>query len=153
MTKEKHPHRTFMAMEIDHLRDVLEIEAEAFKNHWRAQTFFEELANERAHLYVLKEGLRVIGYGGFWLGFEEEAHITTLAVAADYRGRGAGEFLLERLLGAMKDFKVKKATLEVRASNQAAINLYQKFGFVSAGKRKSYYPDGEDALILWLREL
>ncbi|MFM6357835.1 MAG: ribosomal-protein-alanine N-acetyltransferase RimI, partial [Planktothrix sp.] len=50
--------------------------------------------------------------------------------------------------------KLERATLEVKASNQRAINLYQKFGFKEAGRRKGYYPDtGEDALILWRGDL
>lgn len=153
MTESSRASWVFRPMEIDHLLQVMEIENEAFQNHWKSQTFFEEMANDRAHLYVALAGNKVVGYGGFWLGFEEEAHITTLAVVKEFRRQGVGEFLLERLLEAMKDFKAKKATLEVRVSNQVAINLYQKFGFVSAGKRKNYYPDGEDALILWLKEL
>jgi ribosomal-protein-alanine N-acetyltransferase len=80
----------------------------------------------------------------------EEAHITLLAVDPDYQQQGLGQALLYSLLKAAHERGLERATLEVRASNQAAIALYEKFGFQTAGRRKRYYPEtGEDALVLW----
>lgn len=80
----------------------------------------------------------------------EEAHITLLAVDLDYQRQGLGQVLLYCLLKAAHDRGLERATLEVGVSNQAAIALYEKFGFQIAGRRKRYYAKtGEDALVLW----
>ena len=79
----------------------------------------------------------------------EEAHITTLAIEPAYQGKKLGSLLLAHLLQAGCARGLTRATLEVRASNQKALNLYQAFGFKTAGVRKRYYADREDACILW----
>ena len=71
-----------------------------------------------------------------------------------YRGQGLGQALLYALLLLAQRRGLEWATLEVRASNQTAIALYQKFGFEQVGERRGYYPDtGEAALILWRKGL
>ncbi|MBF2025908.1 MAG: ribosomal protein S18-alanine N-acetyltransferase [Oscillatoriales cyanobacterium C42_A2020_001] len=80
----------------------------------------------------------------------EEAHITLMAVHPAYQRQGLGQAMLYALLMAAYKRRLERATLEVRASNQAAIALYEKFGFKTAGRRKRYYQDtGEDALVMW----
>ena len=91
----------------------------------------------------------LIGLGCYW-SILEEAHITILAVHPDYQHQGLGQLLLYALLRDAKRRRLEWATLEVKPSNQAALSLYQKFGFIEAGRRRRYYKDtGEDALILW----
>jgi ribosomal-protein-alanine N-acetyltransferase len=91
----------------------------------------------------------LVGYGGLWLTIDE-AHITTLAVTPSHRERSVGELLLNGLLDQALDMNASHLTLEVRASNMAAQNLYLKYGFQPAGRRVRYYTDnGEDALIMW----
>lgn len=95
----------------------------------------------------------VVGLGCSW-AILEEAHITILAVHPNYQSQGLGQALLFALLVSAWERKLERATLEVRVSNQAAIKLYEKFGFQEAGRRKRYYQDtGEDALILWRSRL
>jgi len=91
----------------------------------------------------------IVGYGGVWLSVDE-GHITTIAVAPDYRGRGIGELLLNGLIDQAIDMHADVLTLEVRVSNVVAQQLYLKYGFRPAGTRPRYYTDnGEDALIMW----
>lgn len=91
----------------------------------------------------------LLGLGCYW-SILQEAHITIIAVHPDYRRQGLGQFLLHSLLKDSIKRNLEMATLEVKPSNQAAISLYQKFGFKIAGRRRHYYQDtGEDALILW----
>jgi ribosomal-protein-alanine N-acetyltransferase len=91
----------------------------------------------------------LLGLGCLW-AIADEAHITLLLVHPDYRRQGLGQMLLIELMSSAWRRELKWATLEVRVSNQAAIALYQQFGFETAGQRKRYYQDnGEDALILW----
>jgi len=95
----------------------------------------------------------IIGYGCLW-SILEEAHITILLVHPRYQGQGLGQLLLLNLLEDALKRGLERATLEVRASNQAALSLYEKFGFKIAGRRKKYYATtGEDALILWKSQL
>lgn len=96
---------------------------------------------------------KIIGCGCFW-AILEEAHITLLMIAPDYQGQGLGKLLLYQLLKAATLRDLERATLEVRASNQVALSLYQKFGFQALGRRKGYYQQtGEDAIILWRGDL
>jgi len=91
----------------------------------------------------------LIGVGCLW-AILEEAHITLLGIHPDYQRQGLGQLLLAALLQNARLRGLEWATLEVRASNQAALSLYQKFGFQDVGRRKRYYKDtDEDALILW----
>jgi [ribosomal protein S18]-alanine N-acetyltransferase len=91
----------------------------------------------------------LIGLGCYW-SILEEAHITILAVHPDYQRQGLGQLLLYALLRDAKRRQLEWATLEVKPSNQAALSLYQKFGFTEVGRRRHYYKDtGEDASILW----
>lgn len=91
----------------------------------------------------------IIGYGGVWL-VVDEAHITTIAVAPAYRGRGVGELLLNALIDHAYALAAQRLTLEVRVGNTNAQRLYLKYGFQVAGTRPRYYTDnGEDALIMW----
>jgi ribosomal-protein-alanine N-acetyltransferase len=95
----------------------------------------------------------LLGLGCYW-SILEEAHITILAVHPNYQRQGLGKLLLYALLRDAKRRQLEWATLEVKPSNQAALSLYQKFGFSEAGRRRRYYKDtGEDALILWRRGL
>lgn len=92
----------------------------------------------------------IFGLGCLW-AILDEAHITIVAVHPDYRRQGFGQVLLLFLLSLAKQRGLKRATLEVRVSNQAGLSLYEKFGFQVAGRRRGYYQDtDEDALILWL---
>ena len=82
-----------------------------------------------------------------------EAHILNVCVHPEYRSRGLGSRLLQRLLTLARKHGADTAFLEVRISNRAALGLYQKLGFNEIGLRRGYYPleDGkEDAVLLAL---
>lgn len=100
-----------------------------------------------------EESCVIIGYGCLW-SILEEAHITMLLIDPDYQGQGLGQLLLYSLLEDAVKRGLERATLEVRANNQVALSLYEKFGFKIAGRRKNYYAQTrEDALILWRSHL
>lgn len=90
----------------------------------------------------------IISFAGLWL-MANEAHVTTIAVHPEYRGRGIGELMLTALIGIAYDVHAHSVTLEVRVSNAIAQNLYRKYGFREAGIRRRYYSDNnEDAKIM-----
>ncbi len=95
---------------------------------------------------------QMIGLGCYW-AILDEAHITVLAVDPHYQRRGLGKWLLVNLLADAGERALTRATLEVRPSNSRALALYESFGFETLGRRRRYYADGEDALILWQNSL
>jgi ribosomal-protein-alanine N-acetyltransferase len=101
----------------------------------------EETPSPHARQYI-------VGFSGIWL-MVDEAHVTNIAVAQEYRRRGIGELLLLATIGLARELKASSMTLEVRASNIAAQNLYSKYGFTKMGVRRGYYLDNkEDAIIM-----
>jgi len=92
--------------------------------------------------------IHLLGIGCLW-AILEEAHITTLAIEPAYQSQKLGQFLLTELLLHGYRRGLTRATLEVRASNEKALGLYQKFSFREAGQRRRYYSNGENARVLW----
>ncbi len=90
----------------------------------------------------------VVGFSGFWM-MVGEAHIIAVGVRNGYRQLGIGESLLIATIELAQILKAKVVTLEVRASNVIAQELYKKYGFQVTGRRLKYYSsDGEDAIIM-----
>ncbi len=91
---------------------------------------------------------QIVGYVGFWL-MAGEAHISTIAVAPEFRGRNIGELILVAAMDRAMELHATEATLEVRVSNLVAQELYLKYGYAKVGMRKGYYTDNnEDAFIM-----
>ena len=129
---------------------VHEIEVQSFRTPWSIDAFQKEMTeNALAEYIVLEFENQIIGFGGMWL-IMDEIHITNIAVAPAFRGKGYSKVLVAALVEFGQTEGFKHMTLEVRVSNHTAIGLYEKFGFVSVGKRPKYYIDtGEDALVMW----
>jgi ribosomal-protein-alanine N-acetyltransferase len=85
----------------------------------------------------------IIGFGAFWV-INGEAHITNIGVDPHYRGYGLGEVLLISILQRSIQLGAVYSTLEVRVSNQRAINLYQKYAFRMVGYKHAYYHDNQE---------
>lgn len=160
-------------MRLSDVGEVMQIEKVSFPSPWSAYAYrYELLENKLSHYFVVRQrGMRqppkpgllgrlrrslrareskspILGYGGFWL-MAEECHISTIAVHPTCRGRGIGGLLLVAMLDRAIELGAQVATLEVRASNIMAQNLYRKYGFEQVGLRRGYYRDrGEDALIM-----
>jgi ribosomal-protein-alanine N-acetyltransferase len=134
------------------LDQVMIVEHSAFEVPWSRHAFEGELANNHfAFYFVAVYGGRIIGYCGSWV-IIDEAHITNLAVLADFRGRKIGETLLRHVLNFAQSRGCWSVTLEVRAGNDIAKSLYRKLGFRIGGIRKNYYTNnGEDALVMWVK--
>lgn len=91
----------------------------------------------------------IIGFAGMWIMYDE-AHVTTIGVEPEQRGRGLGELLLVALFDEALRRGAGWLTLEVRVSNEAAQALYRKYEFTVQGTRRRYYSDNnEDAYIMW----
>ena len=138
----------------DDLDGVLHVEAESFSNPWTREMYAWELQNRSVcHIYVVRTvECQVAGFCAFWLVFDE-IHINNVAVLPQFRGQGMGTTLMHHVLAEARRLGAMRATLEVRASNGAALRLYERLGFYVAATRKNYYSHPvEDALILWRDE-
>ncbi len=145
---------TIEAMRRRHLRGVVAIEERTNHRPWSHRLFAGELRMPTSRIYlVAMSGHEVLGYCGLML-VGDEAHVTNVAVHPDHRRRGIARRLLVRMLREAIDREIDAVTLEVRASNTAAQELYRGFGFAPGGVRPNYYSDvGEDALIMWAHDI
>jgi ribosomal-protein-alanine N-acetyltransferase len=150
---------------LEQIPELAELDRRCLGGIWSLDGYQRELNSPNSDLLIITvpsspeddAGLKsekIIGCGCLW-AILEEAHITLLMIDLDYQGQGLGQLLLYTLLEiAATERKLERATLEVRESNQAALSLYQKFGFEVLGRRKGYYQQtGEDAIILWRGDL
>lgn len=135
-------------MQREHIPSVAQMERICFSSPWSEKSLTGELENPLSVWLVAVERGTVIGYIGSQtvLG---EADMMNLAVSPEHRRKGIGEALTAALAAELKRKGVHCLTLEVRASNAAAIALYEKLGFQAVGRRRRYYEKPrEDALIL-----
>jgi ribosomal-protein-alanine N-acetyltransferase len=127
------------------LNDIYKIELACFKQPWSLESLHNDICeNEFAHYIVAEADGIIAGYCGIHIIFNE-GHIMNVAVLPQYRKQGIGRGLLETVF---MQTGLPFYTLEVRVSNDDAINLYTKMGFATFGKRPRYYGN-EDALIMW----
>ncbi|MFC6333654.1 ribosomal protein S18-alanine N-acetyltransferase [Paenibacillus septentrionalis] len=140
----------FRKMTLDDLPQILMIEQDSFTTPWTKEAFTNELTNNLFAQYMAMEYRgQVIGYGGMWI-IVDEAHITNIAIVAQYRSQGLGKLLMYELQRTAVFLGAVRMTLEVRKSNVIAQRLYRSYGFENAGIRPGYYSDNnEDALIMW----
>lgn len=137
--------------DVDAMRAV---EQASFTSPWTLEMYLAELKNpEVSFFFLARSGDTVVGFCSFWRVLDEQ-HINNLAVVPERRREGIASALLERVLREGARMGAGRATLEVRRSNEAARQLYERFGFAVAGVRRGYYTNpAEDALVLWREEL
>lgn len=130
---------------------VAELDKVCFITPWSRESFeYEASLNPLAYYLVAEaEDGSIVGYMGIW-HILDEGHITNVAVHPSLRCRGLAEKLISEILACSDVIGMRKYTLEVRISNEAAVRVYKKFGFIESGVRINYYEDnGEDAIIMW----
>lgn len=142
---------------------VAAIEAVASPDPWTPALFEGELSVLPALRHWLvacaaADGGEVVGFVGMMfvpdeVGTYSEGHVMNVAVRADHTRRGIARRLLIEAFADAIARGVAHLTLEVRVSNEPARHLYQQLGFGPVGLRPRYYPDGEDALILWAHDI
>ena len=174
-------HTRFRPMSVDDIAQVADIERESFPSAWPQTAYRRELTNKIARYTVISElrdapprapsvgvwrAIRrivgtepppadeyLLGFIGVWL-MAGEAHVVTVAVRESHRRMGIGERLLIAAIEQAMEYDQEVVTLEVRASNDAARRLYEKYGFANVGRRVRYYTDNnEDAIIMTTPEI
>ncbi|MEX2425403.1 MAG: ribosomal protein S18-alanine N-acetyltransferase, partial [Thermomicrobiaceae bacterium] len=174
------PYYYLESMQVEDVAEVSQLDHRCFTNPWPQSAYRRELSNPEGNFYiVLRQRLPgaqlqaesetenaltrvsrwfwaderqqdpIVGYAGMWIR-AGEAHVTTIGVAPELRGRGFGELLLVSLFEESIARGAEWVTLEVRVSNTQAQRLYEKYGMSRHGVRRRYYSDnGEDADIMW----
>ena len=135
-------------MQVRDTNAVTEIERQIFSQPWSRQGFLDAVNLGNTVFLVAEENNRIIGYIGMYLAMDE-GEITNVAVAPVERCHGVGGMLLTELLKIAENKGVARIVLEVRASNDSAIRLYDRNGFVQCGMRKGFYEfPKEDAYVM-----
>jgi [ribosomal protein S18]-alanine N-acetyltransferase len=143
----------FERLQETHIPQILDIEKRTNSAPWSERSFRNELEHEHGFFLIAFQQGQIVGYAGAWF-VVDEVHITTVAVSVEVRRKGIGKRLMIELLREARRRGMACSTLEVRASNEAAIRMYEQLGYVIAGRRKAYYPDNrEDAIVMWLHDL
>ena len=132
------------------LEACLALDALALNGLWTRTQWTAELEDPRRPCLGLRNGDGLIALACGWL-VADELHITAVAVDPQQRRQGLGSKVLQALLKEAAGEGAQHATLEVAASNEAAQALYAAAGFRTAGVRRAYYRNGDDALIQWIR--
>ena len=129
-------------------RAVAELEKQLFSMPWSEEGFKSAVAIVQNVFLVAEEDDRILGYIGMYFTMDE-GEITNVAVAPVERCHGVGGMLLTELLKIAENKGVARIVLEVRASNDSAIRLYERNGFVQCGMRKGFYEfPKEDAYVM-----
>lgn len=137
---------------------VMEINMKTLPEHY-SDYFYESLLAELPESFLVAEvNGKLVGYimckteYGFSnfkkLGFVKKGHVVSVAVLEEQRKKGIGRALVEEAIGGTKIKKADELYLEVRCSNNEAVRLYEKIGFIIKQRIKSYYRDGEDAYLM-----
>lgn len=136
------------------LEQVIEIDQISFSLPWPKRSFQYELdENFTSRCWVADVDGRIAAMMVGWM-IIDELHVATIATHPDYRGQGIGKKVLVHALLAARKEGVIRAFLEVRQTNETALNMYRSLGFVEDGRRKEYYKDNnEDAILMSLNDM
>jgi ribosomal-protein-alanine N-acetyltransferase len=137
-------------MALHDIDQIMEIENVSFPTPWHEKIFEMELKKPRTLQLVCKKDSKVVGYLVSWMLYDE-IHILNVAVHPDFRRSGIAKQLIDYTINHFAGKGAITVILEVRTSNKAALNLYEKLGFKTLRARKNYYTDtGEDAIVMML---
>ncbi len=130
------------------LDEVLPIEASSFSSPWSRRHFLDELTSPLSFPMVarMSDGL-VAGYICMMMVLDEGS-VLNVAVHPQLRRKGIGKMMIQAALAEFHSRGASFVALEVRPTNKAALSIYEGFGFVVTGRRKAYYENGEDAVLM-----
>lgn len=156
MSENRYSSRVIKSDEVNFVPDMEKIEFRTQKNAWSAQSLLE-CFDESYIIMGLFDFEKLIGFSVIY-NTSFSTDLLTIGVDPDYQGKKLGFMLLKETLKVAHKNKDIECYLEVRVSNEVAINLYKKMGFEIVGTRKGYYnPVGsepaEDAYTMFLKNV
>ena len=131
-------------LDFEAIKDSLQSE---FDDFWTESILKSELENENSKYIVAKENKNIVGFAGIII-LPDDVEITNIVTKKSERKKGIVNLLLDKLIIMARDTGKGNISLEVNEKNIIAINLYEKFGFETVGRRKKYYNQKEDAIIM-----
>ncbi len=133
-------------MRFEHVSQIAELENTCFSTPWSEKSLIEELTNENARFFVASEQDEVLGYGGMHLVFGE-GFVTNIAVFPKHRRKSVATQICKKLISLCEI----SISLEVRESNEKAINLYKNLGFEKVGIRKNFYQNPNENGVIYTK--
>ena len=147
---EKNNEIIIKPMDVSCIPELVGIEKACFSKPWTYDGFLAELKNDTAKFYTAVCEDKTVGYMGIYIVCGE-GYVANVAVLPEYRRRGIAGGLIRNAINICKENNADFLSLEVRVSNNAAIALYEKYGFKKAGERKNFYSSPtENAYIMTL---
>lgn len=135
------------------LERIDELEQELFTSAWPKEEYIYEMEqNPFSNVYVVEEDGEIIGYFDYWILYEQ-AQIATIGTNKAYQKKGYGQMMLDYIIEDVNQNGCEVITLEVRVSNEKAIRLYEKNGFIKVNIRKNYYSDNHEDAYLMVKPL
>ena len=129
------------------ISDLENLNISEFDDFWNIDILRDELTSETSQFICAKYENKIVGFAGIKIVLDE-ADLMNIAVRKDYRRQGIATLLLNHILTICKEKCIKTIHLEVNEENFSAISLYQKFGFEECGRRKQYYDNKYDAILM-----
>ena len=126
---------------------IIDIQSRNFSDGWNENMLKSAFDGGRFFALAVCDGQEKVGLITYSVAIDT-ADLEGITVENSHRKKGYGQTLINAMVERLKGAGVEKILLEVRKSNQSAINLYQKSGFEFLSVRKNYYQDGEDALVM-----
>lgn len=143
--------REFEPMRVEDLGEVQVIESDVYPHPWTRGNFLDSLYSGYECWVLREEGGTLVGYF-LVMPALDEAHLLNITLRRDLHGRGLARVLLDQVAQLAREKNMQSILLEVRPSNLRAKAVYERYGFVTIGRRKGYYPDAgnvrEDAIVM-----
>ena len=143
---------TWQRMQPGDVDEVMAVENAAYPHPWTRGNFLESLeSGYEAYLLLMNGAL-----AGYFVVMKvvDELHLLNITVRASLQGKGLGRMLLDRVSALARERNMASILLEVRPSNVRAMDIYQRYGYTTIGRRKAYYPTAnqarEDAIVMRL---
>ncbi len=141
----------FSRMQVDDIEEVVAIENDVYPHPWTRGNFLDSLYSGYETWTLREESGPLAGYFLLMLAVDE-AHLLNISVRRSLQGRGVGRMQLDKVAELSKENGMSSVLLEVRPSNERALAVYQRYGFIEIGRRKGYYPAAgntrEDAIVM-----
>lgn len=139
------------AMQVDDLNQIMAIEKIAYPFPWTRGNFLDSIYSGYETAVLRDQSQDIAGYFLVMLAVDE-AHLLNITVRPDLQGKGLGRYLLDKVVELARRKSMASILLEVRPSNERALDVYRRYGFQSIGRRKGYYPAAndtrEDAIVM-----
>ena len=121
---------------------------EEFDDFWNTNVLRDEILNENSKYIIAKnENGEILGFAGIFINVDF-AEVMNIVVRKKFRNQGIGKKLLEKLISLCQEIGAESLKLEVNEKNKIAIKLYENIGFNIVGRRKKYYNNLDDAILM-----